>query len=112
MRTRISVLAVVVALGLSGVAVLAASTVRGRIVRKGPSGQYAVPGVPISVYATGSNLGRSAQVYTGSDGMYYLSNVRPGTYQLEVWVSKQQRLTYNIHVKDQPFTDIAPVVIP
>src|SRR4051812_25852651 len=112
MRMIIRVLALIAALSYAGVAVSAASTVRGRIVRRSASGQYPAVGITISVNSNNPKVGRSAFVYTGSDGMYYLSNVPPGDYQLEVWVTKQRPVTYNIRVRDQAFTDIAPVVIP
>jgi hypothetical protein len=35
--------------------------------------------------------GRSAPVYTGSDGMYFFRNIAPGSYALEVWFSKLLR---------------------
>ena len=111
MRMKIRVLALVAALSCA-VVVSAASTVRGRIVRKGASGQYPAVGITVSVNANNSKVGRSALVYTGSDGMYYFSNVPPGDYQLEIWISKQKPVTYNIRVRDQAFTDIAPIVIP
>ena len=112
MRTRVRLVAIVAAFLFTGAGVFAASTVRGRLVRKGPSGQYGAAGVQVTIYSTDSKLGRSAAVYTGSDGMYYLNNIPPGPYQLEVWISKQQRLTYNIQVRNQAFTDIAPIVVP
>ena len=112
MRMKIRALALVAALSCAGVAVSAASTVRGRIVRKGASGQYPAVGVTVSVNSNNAKVGRSAFVYTGSDGMYYLSNVPAGDYQLEIWVTRQKPMTYNIRVRDQAFTDIAPIVIP
>ncbi len=90
---------------------LAVSTVRGRLLRQGPGGQYPATGVTVTVLATRSNLGRSAAVYSGSDGMYYLYNIPGGAYQLEIWTSKTQHLTYNITVRNDGFTDISPIVI-
>lgn len=90
----------------------AASTVRGRLLRQGPGGQYPAAGVQVTVYAVGSRLGRSAPAYSGSDGMYYLYNIPGGAYQLDIWMSQRQHLTYNISVRNDGFTDIAPIVIP
>jgi hypothetical protein len=89
-----------------------ASTVRGRLDRRDNYGRmYPAVYVPVTLYQQGR--GRSAPAYTGSDGMYYLYNVPPGTYSLEIWAYPNQRpIVYTIYVYDQPLTDIAPIQIP
>jgi hypothetical protein len=86
------------------------STVRGRLVRRGPSGDYPAAGVEITLFAVGSNLGRSPKAYSGSDGMYYIRNVPSGNYKLELWVAKKP-LSYDITVGRSAYTDIAPIII-
>jgi hypothetical protein len=44
--------------------------------------------------------------------LYYLYNVPPGQYVLEILVSKSQPLKYNIEAKEQKYTDIAPILVP
>jgi len=88
-----------------------ASTVRGRLVRRGPSGDYPAAGVEVSLYAVSSKIGRSPKAYSGTDGMYYIPNVPPGQYRLELWVDKQP-LTYDIAVRAEEYTDIAPIPVP
>lgn len=90
----------------------AASVVRGRLVRRGPYGDYPAAGVGVSVFALSSGIGRSAMAYSGGDGMYYIPNVPGGQYKLEIWVSNPP-WAYDIVVDDrQAYTDIAPIVIP
>jgi hypothetical protein len=45
--------------------------------------------------------------------MYYLQNVPPGTYNLEIWVSTDPRVSpvvYVIEVVD-PYTDVPPILV-
>ena len=88
-----------------------ASTVRGRLIRRGPSGDYPAAGIEVSLYAVSSKIGRSPKAYSGTDGMYYIPNVPPGQYQLELWVGKQP-LIYEIAVRGNEYTDIAPISVP
>lgn len=82
-----------------------AGVVRGRLVRNG----YPAPHVGVSLY--NQNMGRSSVAYTDREGMYYLYNVPPGHYYLEVWVSNQP-LVYQIVVYNQSYTDIPPIGVP
>jgi hypothetical protein len=84
-----------------------AGTVRGKLERRG----YAAEHVGVTLY--NQREGRSSYAYTGSDGMYYLYNVPPGTYYLEIWIQPDREpLRYEVQVYSQPLTDIAPIVIP
>src|SRR5262245_24746381 len=65
-----------------------AATVRGRLVRRTPQGFYPAQGVPVTVFSR--EKGRSGASYSGPDGMYYLYNIPPGPYTLEVWVYPNQ----------------------
>ena len=89
-----------------------AGTVRGRVDRRDGYGRV-YPAVYVAVTLFQQGKGRSAPSYTGSDGMYYLYNVPPGTYNLEIWAyPNQPPIVYTIYVGDQPLTDIKPIQIP
>jgi len=53
-------------------------------------------------------LGRSATVYSGADGMYYLRNVPPGTYTLEVRTTAALK-KYRVVIQPKPYVDIMPI---
>ena len=87
-----------------------AASVRGRLDRRSNNGS-AYPAAYVAVTLYRSDLGRSAPVYTGTDGMYYFNNVRPGDYYLEVWLyPSRPPVTYLIRVND-PGTNIPPIQI-
>ena len=84
-----------------------AATVRGRLENRN---RYPAAYVAVTLY--NQQMGRSSAAYTGADGMYYLYNVPPGDYYLEVWIYPgQPPLTYSIRVND-PGTDIPPIQLP
>jgi hypothetical protein len=89
-----------------------AGTVRGRLDRRDAYGRvYPAAYVVVTLY--NQQIGRSSPVYSGNDGMYYLYNVPPGPYLLEIWIyPNQEPLRYGIQVYDQPLTDIAPILLP
>ena len=87
------------------------ATVRGRLDRRDGNGRI-YPATYVAVTLNSPNMGRSSPAYTGADGMYYLYNVPPGNYLLEVWAYPgRPPLTFNISVYDQPYTDINPILI-
>ena len=89
-----------------------AGTVRGRLDRRDGYGRI-YPAVYVRVTLYNDRVGRSAPAYSGTDGMYYLYNVPPGSYLLEIWpYPNQPPIVYTIYVSDQALTDIAPIVIP
>jgi hypothetical protein len=82
--------------------------VRGRLERVGSDGaKYPAPYLAVSV---SNQQFRSARAYSGSDGMFFLYNVPPGSYQLQVSMPKHQ-LIYSITVSSQQYFDIAPIRI-
>lgn len=86
-----------------------AQTVRGRLFRATPYGPPSPAGyVAVTLFAT--HLGRSAPAYSTPDGFYFLYNVPPGSYVLEVWAYKIP-LTMHVMVYNQPLTDIPPFTI-
>ena len=106
------VLAVAVTCWFAVVAPLYAGNVRGRVVRRGPQGDYPVGGVAIRV-RQGANGGWSGTVYTGQDGMYYLYKIPPGQFTLFVYPRPNTPpLTFAVQVSNQPWTDLAPVRLP
>lgn len=106
---RSGVIGVCLVFALAGLA--EAGTIRGRLVRQTPQGQYPAQGIQVTVYR--SDLGQSSPSYSGTDGMYYLYNIPPGTYTLQIWAfPNMPPLTFSIQVGNQQFTDIAPIVVP
>jgi hypothetical protein len=88
-----------------------ASTVRGMLFRRDGYGTaYAAPYVGVSLY--NSQQGRSSLAYSGTDGMYYLYNVPPGDYSLQIWLAPNRPVVYTIRVLNVPYVDIAPIQIP
>jgi hypothetical protein len=88
------------------------STVRGLLVyADGKGGE--VPARNIRVTLNHPTLGRSASAYSSfNDGMYYVPNVPPGAYRLEVWIEPEKPIVYEIHVQPTAYTDIAPIRLP
>ena len=84
-----------------------AAIVRGRLLR----GQGVAPGIAVTVWC--QQFGRSQPTYSQADGIYYIANVPPGAYVLEVWArgNGQPPLTFNIQI-NEPGTDIPPVFVP
>ena len=83
-----------------------AATVRGKLLR----GNKAASGIEVTVLNSGKV--RTSPVYSGANGMYYIPNVKAGSYTLEVWATpKKPPLTFPIQVKE-PESDINPVELP
>jgi hypothetical protein len=86
-----------------------AATVRGRLDRVVRGRRSPAIGIPITL--SGGRGGRSSPVYSNQSGMYYLQNVPAGTYNLEIWTSRNPRArptTYVIRVSE-PLTDIPAI---
>ncbi len=72
-------------------------------------------GVAVGVAVTVNSFQwrRSAPADSGRDGLFYLNNIPPGSYTLEVWVNRQgPPWIYPTSVYPRPFTDIAPIRLP
>ena len=88
-----------------------AATVRGRLDRRDGQGR-SYPATYVSVTLNSPSMGRSSPAYTGADGMYYLYNVPPGDYYLEIWAYPgRPPITFNIRVYDRAYMDINPILI-
>lgn len=89
-----------------------ASTVRGRLERRDVYGKGYVAAHIRVVLVSQQNI-RSTPAYSGNDGLYYLYNVPPGLYILEVSTDPNRApLRFKIQVNNQSVTDIGPIVIP
>ncbi len=89
-----------------------AENVRGRIIRQDYYG-YQSPLPNISVTLRSNRYGRSPSVYTNLDGMYYINNIPPGEYLLELWVyPRQNPVTREIFIPPgQYITNLPPYVV-
>jgi hypothetical protein len=91
----------------SAVGAANAATVRGRLLHQNG---YPAAGVAVTVY--NQTMGRSSPAFAGADGMYYLYNIPPGNYYLEVWIyPNSPPVVYQIQVAE-PYTDIPPTSVP
>lgn len=91
-----------------------AATVRGRLDRVDGYGHH-YPAPYIAVTLRRPQGARSAPTYSNAQGTYSLSNVAHGTWVLEIWWSrnpKQPPKTYTIVVNKEPYSDVAPIVVP
>ncbi len=86
-----------------------AQTVRGQVLRATPAGTYPAPYMSVTLYS--DRMGRSAPAYTTPEGIYYLYNVPPGQYVLEVWAAKTPTTVKVVVPQNRAWTDIAPVPI-
>jgi Carboxypeptidase regulatory-like domain len=82
-----------------------AAVIRGRIIH---SSGY--PAVGIAVRVVSQRLGPSGFTYSGRDGMFYLQGIPAGPYVIEIWISNQNVLRYNIGV-GEPVTDLPVVTV-
>lgn|SRR5262249_7488728 len=86
-----------------------AATVRGRVDRVVKGRRSPAVGVPVTL--SSGRVGRSSPAYSNQNGMYYLQNIPAGTYNLEIWTSRDPRgrpVTYVIKVSE-PLTDIPAI---
>ena len=97
---------------LAGTSIAYAENVRGRIDFQDYHGYYSpLPDIPVTVWSHDYQQ-RSLPVYTGPDGMYYIYDIPPGPYRLELWVYRNQEpVTREIFIRSEQYmTDIPPFV--
>jgi hypothetical protein len=89
------------------------TTLQGKLEREGPNHQrYPASEVEVTIRDSATNI-RSDPSYTGHDGMYYVARVTPAVYFLEIWIpGSSAPLVYRIQALAQPFTDVAPILVP
>jgi hypothetical protein len=92
-----------------GASAQAVAFVRGRIVRAGPMAPYPAGGVAVTVW--NATLGRSAPVFTGPDGMFYMS-LPPGLFTFEVWSPYNQVILAQAFPVGLPQTDVPQMLLP
>lgn len=83
------------------------ATVRGML--EDHTGKTPQPAPGITVTLENQNYTLPA-VRSGKDGLYYMSNVTPGTYTLKVWTNPKSPLSFTVKVSG-PLTDIPPVIV-
>ena len=89
----------------------AAENLRGRVDRPGTYGPVPVVGLPVIAISRDYDFER--QAITGRDGMYYIYNVPPGDYVLEV-LGPTGNLLSDLEVFVAPgryMTDVPPVLL-
>src|SRR5262249_50228955 len=100
-----------IALGVASVVpVNAQATLRGRLDRATPYGLSPAAGTQVTVNS--QTIGRSSPTYAGTDGFYYIYNVPPGPYTLEVWLPGTAPMVFSLTVPPVQYFDIAPIRVP
>lgn len=108
MARRFAIALAVMVLGLATAHALAVnSTVRGQIYRMVNGKRVGANG--IAVRLNHPKRGPSSAVYTNSEGMYFLYNIPPDQYTLEVTITPKNIKKFQITVENKPYTDIAPI---
>lgn len=87
---------------------VAAQTVHGRLWRATPRGLYPASALAVTLYAPGR--GRSVPAYSTAEGHFYLYNVPPGRYLLEVW-SGAKPTSSAVVVGNQAVTELPPLTL-
>jgi hypothetical protein len=89
-----------------------AAVVEGKLQRQDSQGNV-TPASGISVTVSDAKGQRSVAAASNSEGLYYIPNVTPGTYRLEIWAKpKAPPMTFEIQVGAEPATSVAPINIP
>jgi|SRR5579863_10180789 len=83
------------------------ATVRGMLEDNTGKAPQPAPGVLVTLENQNYTL---PAVRSGKDGLYYISNVAPGTYTLKVWSDRKNPLSFTVKVNG-PLTDIPPVIV-
>jgi hypothetical protein len=112
MKPHLVFIAILILSGVLCEKIFAQATVRRRLVRMGPAGQYFVPNVRVNMY--NQLVGFSSPSFSGIDGMYYLTGIPFGSYYLQVWANPANPtvpLSYPVQVFS-PVTDIPVIVLP
>lgn len=87
-----------------------ATSVRGQVVGRNPFAPYPypLPGVSVEIYMTGQfGWQLIYRFITGPDGMYYIPNIAPGSYTIQI----NGRLNYPLFVGNQPSQDVPPILV-
>jgi hypothetical protein len=80
------------------------TTLRGSLGQKFAKGDIIpIPGLRVTLTDGNRTL---AEAYSGYDGKYYISNIAPRDYLLEVWFASKRPSSFIIHAHSDPYTDI------
>lgn len=91
-----------------------ATDVRGRIDGKHSYSRspFPVSKARVELWRLHQGKWRSVSLYvTGSDGMYYFSNIRPGLYKVVVNRGEAEEAERRLEVYDQRYQNIAPILL-
>jgi hypothetical protein len=108
MRTKRIVIILCVIAFLTCLSYAEAATIRGRLDRVTNFGVS--PAMGIAVTVSSPSAGRSYPAYTDNYGFYYLYNIPPGNYNLEVWVTNSP-LVWTIQVPPVQQYDVFPIKV-
>jgi len=89
---------------------VSATDIRGRIDGQHAysSSRFPVRSARISFYYwTGKKWVSAGKAFTGPDGMYYMKNLRPGNYTLQV----NDKQNFSITIRNSRFQDIPSILI-
>lgn len=101
MRRTITLIVIITSLVASAAA---AETLRGQVVHADGKTGY------VNVAVTLDGGGKTGTVYTASDGMFYLQNVKPGEYTLSLRSANDAK-AIKVVVAAKPYTDLPPVAM-
>ena len=88
-----------------------AANIRGKLERATPNGQiYSANGIAVTLLSA-SNV-RSNRVYSDKSGLYYLYNIPPGNYTLEIWATSSPQVQPVTVQPNVPQVDIPPIRLP
>lgn len=104
--SALAVWGTVLALVAGSVSQAEAQMVRGMIERQTPYGIYPATSVAVTLFSR--ERGRSSPAYTDNRGFYYLQNIPPGNYVLEIWAGRTP-LTRPVRILGRPYNDIPPI---
>jgi len=87
-----------------------AANLRGRLngQNRYSAAPYPIAGAVVELFVREQNKWRSlGRDLTGSDGMYFFTEVKPGIYVLQI----NGRQNYPIRVEARPYQDLPPILI-
>jgi|GEM_PF-785078 len=111
-RTNFIIVFTIIILLFFFTSIVYSATLQGKLNRFGSHGILPASFVPVTLHSIpDKKILRT--VISGSDGMYYFNNIVPGDYILKIWVMgfRNKSLNYKVHVFEQEYTNIKPIVI-
>ena len=96
---------------------LAQTTVEGQVLRDKANKSDKHPAVNVPITLQSEKMGRSPVVYTNSEGKYYLKDVPPGKYTIQIWSESlpntkgQAAYLYPIEVSEGQKNKVKPLLV-